>query len=469
MLKLGRARVLTATAAALVGIFLVGGAVPASALSTSDRAASILVWPKIVADPAGLFGVCSVPFGKPCSVATSATDCAPAGACVAQRTDTFLSIDNTTTGTAAATKLAHCWGVNANSHCENSPSTVCNQSSQCAIGGTTGRCVPGWVETDFNIYITAEQPVGWYASQGRSTFALNQGGTCSLHPALSCLSNAQCPAGETCQVGPTNVGSLIPPVGELPFQGSLKCIEFELNPPNPPVPDHSASSNSLIGNATIVTQAGPGGPAPTAVDVAKYNAVGLRATANSVAPTNTLQIGRAQNAVTGQPDPTQEYEACPANLILAHLFDGAIDPIAVPPSPGINNAGGRTDLTLVPCGDDFSAIEPGVVTAQFLVYNEFEQRFSASKKVDCFFEKQLSLIDTTNPLRSIWAAGVSGTIAGQTRIRGVGNADTGRGLLGVARLFERGGGAFFEKATAYNLHQQGEPRDGTKPDLIVLP
>jgi hypothetical protein len=165
-------------------------------------------------------------------------------------------------------------------------------------------------------------------------------------------------------------------------------------------------------------------------------------------------------------DPTQEYQACPANLILAHLFDGATDPIGVPPVPGVNTIV-RTDLTLVPCGDDFSAVEPGVVTAQFLVYNEFEQRFSASARVDCFLEKQLSLIDTTNPLRSIWAAGVAGTIAGQTRIRGVGNAETGRGLLGVARLFERGPAG--ESSTAYNLHQQGDPRDGTRPDLVILP
>ncbi len=463
MLKLGRARVLTATAAALVGVYMIGGAAPASALSTSDRAASILVWPKVVADPAGQFGVCNTPLGKPCSGATAAVDCGPANTCITERTDTFVSIDNTTTGSLAATKLAHCYLINANSHCENSPSTVCNQSSQCAIGGTTGRCVAGWAETDFNLYITTEQPVGWYASQGRSSFAMNQGGTCSLHPALSCLSAAQCPQGETCQVGPSNVGSLIPPVGEVPFQGTIKCIEFDLQ--NPPVPDHSASANSLIGNAAIISRL----PNGAGVDVAKYNAVGLRATANSVAPTNTLQIGRAQNAVTGQPDPTQEYDACPANLILPHLFDGAIDPNAVPPSPGVNTLGGRTDLTLVPCGDDFSAIQPGVVTAQFLVYNEFEQRFSASKKVDCFFEKQLSLIDTSNPLRSIWAAGVAGTLAGQTRIRGVGSANTGRGLLGVARGFERSAVTALESGTAYNLFQQGEPKDGTQPDLIILP
>lgn len=459
MFKLGRTRVWGVVASALVGACVVGSVAPVFAMSTTDRAASILVWPKIVADPSGQFGVCEAPLGKPCSAATESVDC-PSSSCLTQRTDTMLTINNTTTGASGTTKLAHCFIVNANSHCENSPGIVCNQASQCANAGVGGRCVPGWIETDFNIYITREQPVGWYASQGRSGFALAGTGTCSNLPSRSCANDGQCPTGGTCSAGATNVGSLIPPVGEVPFQGSLKCIEYDLQ--NPPVPDQSATRNSLTGQASFVTQADVDDP----VDVAKYNAVGLRATGNSNSPINTLQIGRAANALTGQADPTQEYDACPANLILPHLFDGATDPNFVAPNPGINNVV-RTDLTLVPCGDDFSAIDPGSVTAQFLVYNEFEQRFSASAKVDCFLEKQLSLIDTNNPIRSIWAAGVSGTISGQTRIRGVGSSTTGRGLLGVARMFARNGSG--EAATAYNLSQQGEPRDGTQPDLIILP
>jgi len=461
MFKLGKSRAWAVVACGLAAAYFVGGAASARAMSTTDRAASILVWPKIIADPQGQFGVCQAPLGKPCSLATAAVDC-PASSCLTQRTDTMLTINNTTTGGNGTTKLAHCFVVNANSHCENSPGVVCNQASQCAAAGVGGRCVEGWTETDFNIYITRDQPVGWYASSGRSSFPLSGPGTCSNLPSRTCANDAQCPTGGTCSAGASNTGSLIPPVGEVPFLGSLKCIEYDLQ--NPPVPDQSATRNSLTGHASFLTQAAPGAP----VDVAKYNAVGLRATGNSNAPTDTLQIGRAQGAVTGQADPTQEYEACPANLILPHLFDGATDPNFVSPAPGVNNVV-RTDLTLVPCGDDFSAIQPGTVTAQFLVYNEFEQRFSASAKVDCLLQRQLSLIDTTNPIRSIWAAGVAGTISGHTRIRGVGNAETGRGLLGVARLFARHNATSIESSTAYNLSQQGEPRDGTQPDLIILP
>jgi hypothetical protein len=127
-----------------------------------------------------------------------------------------------------------------------------------------------------------------------------------------------------------------------------------------------------------------------------------------------------------------------------------------------------SDLTLVPCGNDFLSQTPGIVTAQFLVFNEFEQRFSTSRTVDCFLESQLSMLDTRTPTRSIFSAFVAGTIAGQTRIRGVGSAATGRGLLGVAEMFV-GNNYAGRASTAYNLHQQGDPPAGTQPDLITIP
>jgi hypothetical protein len=107
--------------------------------------------------------------------------------------------------------------------------------------------------------------------------------------------------------------------------------------------------------------------------------------------------------------------------------------------------------------------------AQFFVFNEFEQRFSTSKTVDCFFESQISRIDTPNPNRSIFSAGVSGTIAGQTRIQGVGSAATGRGLLGVSRFLVSNLVTGRETGAAYNLHQQGNPSAGTQPDVITIP
>jgi hypothetical protein len=102
------------------------------------------------------------------------------------------------------------------------------------------------------------------------------------------------------------------------------------------------------------------------------------------------------------------------------------------------------------------------VTAQFLVYNEFEQRFSTSRQVRCLLDSALSNIDTSQPDRSIFNVGTSGTIGGQTRIHGVGGGLIGAALL---RLNEdpagpRRGGA------GYNLNGFAEREDG---DQIRVP
>ena len=116
-----------------------------------------------------------------------------------------------------------------------------------------------------------------------------------------------------------------------------------------------------------------------------------------------------------------------------------------------------TLLTLVPCTENFLTQTPARVTAQYLVFNEFEQRFSTSAPVDCFFLNLLSLIDTTDPERSIFSAFVSGTLTGQTRIRAVNG-----GLIGVA-VEAHGIG----HTDAFNLHVQGE-REGASDVVTVV-
>jgi hypothetical protein len=171
-----------------------------------------------------------------------------------------------------------------------------------------------------------------------------------------------------------------------------------------------------------------------------------------------LQLGGASGA---------QYDGCPGKLILNHLFDGAQDPLDTTDGslfPTIS-----TDLTLVPCGNDFLRQTPGRVTAQFLVFNEFEQRFSTSRTVDCFFESPISNIDTPNNSHSIFSFNVAGTLAGQTLIRGVGSASTGHGLLGVARVFHVDSPESNPRETlgaAYNLHESGTLSD---PDVITIP
>jgi hypothetical protein len=130
-----------------------------------------------------------------------------------------------------------------------------------------------------------------------------------------------------------------------------------------------------------------------------------------------------------------------------------------------------TDLTLIPCTQDYESrnLDLSRTVAQFLVYNEFEQRFSTSTEVECFKEIRLSNIETDDNSRSIFSAGVAGTLTGQTRIRGVVTAPAGGGnaLLGVAEEFRCGGPRYqfpecslveaedLVSSTAKNLHSSG--------------
>lgn len=400
----------------------------AQAQTSSDESAAILVWPKVVYDSDGSL------FGEP--------------------TDTLINLSSTAT---SSLKQAHCFLVNATAHCVGGAGDgeACLTSSDC--GG--GVCTPGWNEIDFNVFITPEQPLAWFAGAGlsRDDLPIAGPGVCSNNPGRICISNAQC-GGGTCQVGPNgqnNLGTAVPPVPEDPFIGSLTCIQYDPTQ-NPPVPDQSPSTNALIGEGTIFTAQDD---AP--VDGAKYNAVGFLATADAGADTNNvLELGTP--AVGG--NPTADYSGCAGTLIFNHYFDGATDPVAVGNNTNSNNGETSTSLTLVPCGNNLLTQQPGSVIAQFLVFNEFEQRFSSSTRVDCVYDRQISNIDTPNSDRSIWSTGVSGTLTGQTRIQGVGSAATGNGLTGIALLsIESDPGV---SSAAYSLDQMGTTAAG---DLLTIP
>ncbi len=142
-----------------------------------------------------------------------------------------------------------------------------------------------------------------------------------------------------------------------------------------------------------------------------------------------------------------------------------------------------TELTLIPCTQDFESrnLDLSFTIAQYLVFNEFEQRFSTSNSVNCFREIVISNIDTNDNTRSIFSAGVAGTLTGQTRIRGVVNENLeggGNTLLGIAEEFRCGGPKYqfpacslakpaaLVSSTAKNLHFQGRR---PQSDFVYLP
>lgn len=373
------------------------GVRPVAADMTSDRAAAILTWPSVL------------------SAGVDQADILPTGVEI----DTVIQLSNTSTDPV----WVHCFYENANAHCSNT-GEVCYEAEECCDPSTgCGICTPGWNETDFRVQITPRQPLGWLASEGMSGYSTTPPKAFGKFP-IDGVNNFGIG-------GSSNAGSRIPPVAEDPFLGALRCIAVDED--GVPV-----DRNVLTGQATLVVQDDD----EDYLTVGKHNAVGLLAIEGAVNDDNTLVIG----------GPEAEYNGCPNYLILNHFFDGADDPV----DPGFNPV--VTLLELVPCSEDYLRQVPGAAVVQYLVYNEFEQRFSTSRPMQCKQLSPISNIDTTQNERSIFSAGVSGTLTGQSRINPIGN-----GLMAVAHELHTGPDLSLAQ---FNVHYQG---DRANPDFIVLP
>jgi len=343
--------------AALASLAVLATAPRVQADTVIEQGSAILVWPKIVAQTNPALG---------------------------PLVDTLVEISNLDDSSVTA---AHCFYVNANSHCANT-GAVCTSAIDCSgPGGQFGSCVPGWIEIDFDVILTPNQPLAWSAVEGLGN------------------DDIPCPGtfGSTCS---GNQGTRVPPVTETPFIGELKCIQVSPTVRLPASCEAANCENDLAGKATIFEVS-----SNLLTDGRWYNAVGIQ-TAGDNNGDRVLNLGGDEA--------DREYEPCHETLIFDHLFDGATDPIS-------GTFVTQSELTLAPCTEDFLTQQSDAFTAQFIVYNEFEQRFSTSRQVRCLLDSQISLIDTSQPNRSIFSASVAGTIAGNTRIHGVGS-----GLLGVA-------------------------------------
>lgn len=341
-------------------------------------------------------------------------------------------------------------------------------------------------------------------------------------------------SGRTGPLGQTNENSAIPLSPSDPFIGELKCIAVDET--LAPVARNDLVGEALIGNAD--TGLGEG------IGIAGYNAIGIPAIPGSGNRDNTLVLGGATDEAEyegcpnilildhffdGAVDPVLQNiclddDTCSLSRTPCANDGECIENIclnatscSVTGTPCASNAECRndcnimtnscrltgtrcvsneqcvaadfqvrlaTDLTLIPCTQDFEgrSLDLSRTVAQFLVFNEFEQRFSTSRTIDCFKEIQLSNIETSDNARSIFSAGVSGTLTGQSRIRGVVNDENvGRGgntLIGIAEEFRCGGAKFnfpvcdmvdsdrLISGAGKNLHFQGRR---PQSDFIYLP
>lgn len=419
-----------AAKAAVVGALVVAlNATAGAQVAGTDETAGYIVFPKIVVDTTGILG---------------------------PQTDTLVQITNTD---LTNPRSISCTWIDATSRCGSAlagcPDTsqiplpptpgaegaACDFNSDCNLGLA---CVPCWTETDFTLLLTPGQPIAFYASAGETLPCLG-----TNDPDPGCLL--------------ANEGAVLA-VPSNPFRGELKCyqtVEY-LN-------DALANRNDLKGEATIISGDG------TTLQSAAYNAYGFQtaATAPGTSPSAPLCLGGPLANPCGDGACGLQYAGCPGVLILNHFFEFAPNPLGGVEEPASSFV--RTNLTLTPCteaifsGDDIN--DQVTTTAQMLIYNEFEQRFSSSTRVQCYKDIPLSDIDTrsgpSDDAFSIFAVGVQGTMTGQTRIRGVASEEdtVGHGLIGVAHehYFTRAAStapAVLVDTAAFDLHQQGEREQG---------
>lgn len=314
--------------------------------------------------------------------------------------DTLIQVVNT----ASPMLHAHCFYVNAAPLDPTRPPSATNP--------------PQWNETDFEIWLSRYQSTHWSASTGRSTHG---------NPAFG-SDGAGFPPG------------LVPAVPQG-FTGELKCIQID---------DSGApmNGNKLQGEATL---------RDANRDVSGYNAIALEG--NPSIPGAIIGTDLELNYTST--NPAGEYSSCPNTLILNFVADGTDDPVLKMYGAC---AGGScpvtTNLTLVPCQQDFENQIPGRVVANFDIWNEYEDRFSRNITVDCWLDATLT------SLGSVFTRGSLGTNTGHARLT---PAPGYPGLIGVAEETRRDVGGLPTRA-AFNLVVEGNRFDAAGvTDHIVIP
>ncbi len=348
------------------------------------------------------------------------------GALFGAITDTTIQITNTD---PTNPRSLHCFYVNATRHCAIS-GVPCTRSADCVTTPTQvgDYCDnPPWTANNFTLTLTANQTIGWNASTG---IVVPNPGTGSVQP-----------------------------VSENPFLGELKCVEMT---------DESTAalplnSNDLIGNISIQRR----NQAGTVTDARSYNAIGVQSEVDNNGPQNDLVLclGGTPNS-TECPVPTanttSEYAACPRSLWMNLFFDGAVGGAG----PSRTNS-----LTLVPCSENFvDPDEQVTTTVQFLVYNEFEQRFSTKTTLDCYADTPLAFIDSRiNGANSIFTIGIQGTVGGQALIRPVvgSETDAGHGILGIGEQALLTLGSADASRSAFNLNYSGANPQGDIVRFVI--
>jgi hypothetical protein len=405
--------------AALVGWGLVAqpavAQVTRKTVVTTEQSASILVFPKVIADGTR---------------------------------DTIIQITNTSNNM----QHAHCFYVNGAPTTPGLPPGLLNP--------------PLCTEIDFDIWLTRQQPTHWVVSTGRLYNPTDK--TCSSEISCCALGDTSCSPSWTDVSGTDEADCCdagfdpgrVPPVAP-DFTGELKCILVDAS-------GAPYSGNSLKGEATLEDLASG--------DVSKYNAIGIQGNDNQNGD-DVLCLG---SSVAGNDlCPTgSEYAGCPTEWRLDHPATGAYDPVVQQQDFCASSCActGRhcvcdcssvgTNLTMVPCTENFETQELTGITLQFLITNEFEQSFTTSTSFECWGSFDLGAPSgSLLPGISDWFnAGALGSETLQTRIRSAGG--TPGGVLAVIEETHQDTVNGLTARAAQNGHMIGELN---VMDVVTIP
>lgn len=375
-------------AVALMGVLVSG----ASADIVTERSASVLVFPKVIANGTR---------------------------------DTLIQITNTSNSMVHA----HCFYVNAAPTFRDlPPDPVLNP--------------PLWQEIDFDIWLTKQQPTYWLVSTGRQDNYIEG-------------IDDPCTFGDRpheCPNSGFDPGAVPPVVDD--FVGELKCVETDQV--GAPISGNHLKGEATIVTYDVCVPDVPGeDPGVCSVggdtcsvsdtsacdtddyDTAKYNAIGVLG--------NEFNNGDGILCLGGEPTdqcPDSEYNGCPDVWVLNHFGSGEENPVL---ARDTDDSSIQTSVTIVPCTQNFETQDPETVTLQLLTYDEFENRLSSSTQLTCWADLDLRDIDFIfENLASPFA---------QTRIRPSGGSRSG--VMMVATEYHQSTEDGRIGSASFNVHHEG--------------
>jgi len=275
------------------------------------------------------------------------------------------------------------------------------QSCSAEPNTCSGDCVARQRRVPFHVRVTGRQPLAWSARLGLSALPLD--------------GEERVGTG-----GQSNKGTRVPPLGDGPVDGALRCVVVD------GVRGEPRATNALVGQATVRRT-------DNDRDATMYRAIGIPASSEPGNGDDAVVLGGANG----------EYAACPTAQVLEHVFSGSGLP------SGTTSATIDTELVLTACGSSPDAEAASV--AQFLVVSEFGVRFSTSRQLKDRLATSIANIDTSDPTRSIFSVNVNGTLAGQTQITGIGS-----GLHALAFETHRNATTAAVHSAALEVHHVGQ-------------